>query len=216
MNEDQECPICSYISSAKIYSNATSQDYWFCTNCYLIWLDASYFLNAENESARYQLHNNSINESGYVNFLENAIRPTLPFISTKNIGLDFGCGPSPVLAQILKQKNIPCYYYDPFFFPDMPEINTFDFIFATECFEHFYHPKKTIDKIISLLSQNGILTIMTEMWLDKSHFSNWYYTKDPTHVCFFHQKTFDFLAQLYHLQYLYNNQKRILIFKKTE
>lgn len=210
------CPLCFTPSKQRIYSNVVQKEYTLCSHCFLIWISPDLYLDPKDEKARYALHNNTIEAKGYVDFLEKAILPTLPFINSHDIGLDFGCGPDSVLAKLLHRRNIKCHYYDPYFFPELPNIATYDFMFATECFEHFYYPKTTIDKIFSLLHPQSIFTVMTELWQDENHFSNWYYTKDPTHVCFYHAKTFDYIAQTYHLQYLYNNHKRVIVFKKIK
>jgi hypothetical protein len=37
--------------------------------------------------------------------------------------------------------------------------------------------------------------VMTKRVLSKTRFDSWHYKNDPTHVCFFSESTFEFLAQ---------------------
>lgn len=55
---------------------------------------------------------------------------------------------------------------------------------------------------------------MTEHWQTESHFANWYYPKDPTHVCFYNSKTFELIATTFEFNLLYNDTKRVVILQK--
>ena len=82
-------------------------------------------------------------------------------------GLDFGAGPTsdgrPVLCEILKEAGFECLPYDPYFFPKMPE-GAFDFIAASETFEHLRHPREEIEQIYENLKPGGLLGVMTAFW----------------------------------------------------
>ena len=71
--------------------------------------------SAEEEEYRYAQHNNSDDCPGYRDFLNQALEPTLPYLDFGMEGLDFGCGPNPVLARMLDEAGYSCTYYDPFF-----------------------------------------------------------------------------------------------------
>src|SRR5690606_29451105 len=43
----------------------------------------------------------------------------------------------------------------------------------------------------------GLLAVMTSFQTDDNHFANWYYRRDPTHVVFYRESTFHYLAQQY-------------------
>ena len=64
----------------------------------------------------YLKHNNSINDPNYKNFLLKLIEPVKDKISTSDIGLDYGCGFAPALANIFKSYGFKVELYDPFFF----------------------------------------------------------------------------------------------------
>ncbi|MCH8495322.1 MAG: class I SAM-dependent methyltransferase [Balneolales bacterium] len=127
--------------------------------------------------------------------------------------LDFGCGPGPVLSLILRENGIRCVNYDPIYYPDWPE-TTFNLIFSTETFEHFHQPGETISQINDLLQPGGILCVMTEQWTDISRFSSWSYTRDDTHVCFYHTDTFQWICEKFGYEILYNDRKRVIILQK--
>lgn len=207
------CPLCENIDNKHF--TVKGKKYFQCHKCGLTYLDAEFRLPPEEEQKRYSYHQNSIDNQGYVNFLNRIIEPALQFIPINNIGLDYGCGPNPVLSQILNNKGIKCSCYDPFFFPKVSLSNSYDFIFATECFEHFFSPKIEIEKISKLLVTNGILCIMTELASESTDFANWYYKNDPTHVCFYEQQTINYICNEYNFTEIYNDQKRTIILQKT-
>lgn len=164
---------------------------------------------------RYRQHNNGIQYEGYVTFLNKAIHPALKYLKPDMKGLDYGCGPEPTLSLLLKQEGYTCDDYDPFFFPDLDQNKQYDFIFATECFEHFFFPARDLQKINELLKDDGILVIMTELWQDIEKFKTWHYAKDATHVSFYHQRTFHYIAGKYGLTPLVADN-RVIIFQKNK
>jgi hypothetical protein len=86
--------------------------------------------------------------------------------------------------------------YDPFFFPnEFISSKEYDFISCTETVEHFFTPSKEFNTLNSLLKDKGWLGIMTSFMTKDKFFKNWYYRKDPTHVVFYCEKTFDVIAQ---------------------
>jgi SAM-dependent methyltransferase len=190
-----------------------SRVYRGCQKCRLIFAETRFLPSAESEKKRYLTHNNGIQHQGYVNFLNQAIEPALPLLTKGMHGLDFGCGPTPTLSVILEQQGYPCDNYDPFFFPEIPG-KEYGFIFATECFEHFFFPAKEIQCIKNLLKPNGILIIMTETWKSAEDFNNWHYANDSTHVSFYHDHTFDFIGREFGFEKLGTENERVIIFKK--
>ncbi len=86
---------------------------------------------------------------------DDAIDPALPYLTAGMTGLDYGCGPTPTLSVMLRREGIRCEDYDPFFVGH-PLQKTFDFVFSTEAFEHFFHPGREIRKIRALTPRQGI------------------------------------------------------------
>jgi SAM-dependent methyltransferase len=128
-------------------------------------------------------------------------------------GLDYGCGPQPTLSKILARFDLVCYDYDPLFDFEHP-YREYDFIFATECFEHFHLPGKEFNKIDGLLKPSGHLGIMTERWESLDRFDYWYYKNDPTHVSFFHDKTFSYISKEFGYKIKSADRNRVMVLQK--
>jgi SAM-dependent methyltransferase len=210
----QTCLLCNQPSVEILSPKKLSRTFFHCEVCQLIFVDSSQFIKKEEEKHRYAQHKNGIQYPGYVQFLNQALEPALPLLNNKMHGLDFGCGPNPTLSVLLGQHGIRCDDYDPLFFNNLPD-TAYDFIFATECFEHFFDPKKEILRIHELLKPQGLLVIMTEKWGILSDFPNWYYIKDVTHVCFFHSETMDYIANEFGFELLSSENPRVTIMRKN-
>lgn len=209
-----ECPLCSTTHSAQTFKSADNRLFYQCENCFLIFADKSFLPSSEKEKQRYDLHHNSIDDVEYVNFLNQAIHPALNFINSSNIGLDYGCGKNAVLSKLLVKYHIYCDNYDAFYFSELAD-KTYDFIFCTETAEHFFVPKNDFEKIVSNLKKGGYFILMTESWNLDIDFTSWYYARDYTHVSFYHQNTFNFIAQKFNLSIVFNDAKRVVIFIKN-
>ncbi len=208
------CPLCISDNINFFEKKVHTRRYHHCLDCDLIFIGKSDFPDVNSEKERYLLHNNSCNHEGYVRFLTQAIDLSLVFTTKDMKMLDYGCGPNPVLSEILVSHGFHCDVYDPFFFPEWPNMK-YEFIFATECFEHFFDPKTEIIKICGLLHKKGYLVVMTDFWKDVEQFSSWYYVRDFTHVSFYHEHTMKFIEKYYGLSIIYTDKQRLIIFRKT-
>lgn len=205
--------ICRLCHSEEVSITRNSVDtriYFLCHKCSLITTDEKHFPGREEEKARYLTHQNGLHSEGYVKFLYQAIDPALSFLNKDMAGLDYGCGHTPTLSRLLGSKGYQCEDYDPFFIDHRLD-KKFDFIFSTEVFEHFFYPSEEIEKIKKLLMENGILVIMTERWKDPDHFSKWCYTRDATHISFFHSGTFDFICSHFGFRKIFDDSERVII-----
>ena len=121
----KECPLCQ---SEQIAFFQT-EPFLRCEKCYLIFKDPSVHLSPEDEKKRYASHDNRIDNPGYVKFLTPALNEVLNRVPFPAKGLDYGCGPIPVLATLLRTKGYETTHYDPYFFPsDLNQPTAFDFI----------------------------------------------------------------------------------------
>ncbi|WKZ37134.1 MAG: class I SAM-dependent methyltransferase [Anaerolineales bacterium] len=208
------CPLCLASASITDVRGMDARRYHLCGNCLLIFADPSHHLSPAEEKARYETHNNSIEDGGYVQFLNRVIQPMLPYLHKDMRGLDYGSGPGPALSRLVRRQGIDCEDYDPFF-GDHPLHPPYDFVFSTECFEHFKNPQAEIQRVCDLLKPVGLLGIMTERWATLESFADWYYTQDPTHVSFYHANTFDFLCRRFGLTVLWQDGSRVVIFQRS-
>ena len=208
------CPLCRNVAPVPIEA-ADKREYLYCDHCRLISVPPSFHPDEEDARSYYLTHENGIQYPGYVAFLNRAIHPTLPFLPDKAEVLDFGCGPEPTLSILLEREGHFCRNYDPFFFPEMPP-GPFDAIFAIECFEHFADPRKEMQQITGLLKPGGLLTIMTILWLSPERFRNWHYTRDMTHISFYHSDTIGYLCKTFGFQVMETDNHRLFVLKKND
>lgn len=206
------CPLCHASGISGPLNGADRRRYHLCGSCQLIFADPSQHLSAEEARPRYALHRNSPDNPGYTQFLQRIIRPALPFLRPQMRGLDYGCGPGPTLSELLRQEGLRCEDYDPLFRPAALR-PPYDFIFSTECFEHFHQPGEEMAKLCGLLRPGGMLAVMTECWTDLEAFSCWYYTRDPTHTVFYHQETFAWISRRFGLTALPQQDARTHLFR---
>ncbi len=209
------CPLCYSKEPFETVKGIDKKDYCYCPVCQLIFLLPENFLTTEEEKDRYRYHNNGIQYPGYVKFLNQAIEPAMDYLQTGMECLDFGCGQEPTLSILVKRKGLHCDDYDPLFFPELPD-KKYDAIFATESFEHFYHPAKEIKTITSHLKESGYLIMMTQLWKGLERFHLWHYTNDDTHVVFYHNDTLRFIAEKFGLEIKQLINNRIIILQKTD
>ncbi|NMH60610.1 class I SAM-dependent methyltransferase [Alteromonas ponticola] len=189
------CPLCE-TDNTDFYYKDKKRAYWKCQHCDLVFVEKTALPSTSAELSEYQLHENNADDDGYKNFLSRLAIPLLSILAPQQRGLDFGCGPSPVLAQLLDEAGHQMTVYDPFFEPDESALEgNYDFITCTEAIEHFHQPRNELDLLNRLLKRKGYLAIMTKRVIDKTRFANWHYKNDPTHVSFFSDKTFAFIAQ---------------------
>jgi len=208
------CPLCLSESISGETAGPLGQQVFQCGNCQLAYTKPDFYPDFESERERYTQHNNNPEDERYRSFLNRTVLPALPYLSPGMKALDYGCGPGPTIQVLLQEKGIPCTNYDPIFYPEFPQTR-FDAIFATECIEHFHQPDIDFQKMCGLLKTGGLLAIMTHPYRKLEDFPSWYYAKDPTHVVFYHQKTFAFIENKFGLDLLATPEERVYIFRKT-
>lgn len=206
------CPLCKGEKREAI-SGPDRRDFFWCPHCQLIASPPRDHLNMAEARQRYSQHRNGPEFPGYVDFLNQIITPTLPYLDPAMRGIDYGCGPNPTLSHLLRQQGLRCDDYDLIFFPDVPT-PPYDFIFSTECFEHFAAPHADIAQLVQLLKSGGYLAIMTLLWTTHEDFPTWFYARDPTHLCFYHAETLDWMSRAFGLQPIWSDQTRCFLFQK--
>ncbi|NBX77490.1 MAG: class I SAM-dependent methyltransferase [Proteobacteria bacterium] len=193
MNSQQKCPLCSKLG---FFSQVTNLKRVFhrCPSCDLLFVDPSQILSQEEEKKRYESHNNDIEDIRYQDFLRPLFRVILEAVPKNSKGLDFGAGPGPALSEMLKKKDFEIELYDPFFWPNENALNTqYDFVFASEVVEHFSNPNREFRLLRSLLKPKGKLFLMTLLYGPEIDLTQWYYLKDPTHICAYSKNTFNWI-----------------------
>jgi 2-polyprenyl-3-methyl-5-hydroxy-6-metoxy-1,4-benzoquinol methylase len=194
--------------------NQIDDFYFRCSTCDAFVKNSEFYVNYQQEKERYEAHNNDINDVRYQQFTAPITNFILENYTPNKLGLDFGCGTGPVISRQLQKQDFNVKLYDPFFYPDKTYLNfQYDYIFSCEVFEHFYHPKLEIEKLLNNLKPFGKLLIMTHQYNGVIAFSKWYYRKDPTHVFIYTSKTFAYIAKKYQLSIEFQNNRFIILQK---
>ena len=192
--------------------------YHHCSSCEYIFKDPQYYLDLSVQKSRYDLHDNDVNSIGYQAYFNRFLSFLLPWLETKpSCALDFGCGRTSLLAELLGNDGIACDAYDPIYHPHTLEKNKkYDLIVSTEVFEHLHSPKEVFSSLVDMLNSGGYLAIQTQFHSnDVEAFKKWYYHQDPTHIVFFRAKTFEVLAQEFGCEYIVSNGVNMVLLRKV-
>lgn len=192
--EDRRCIVCGTFS-AKFFVSVDGNAYKRCGTCQATFLNPAQRLSIEDEHAHYRLHRNEPSDKNYRRFLSKLALPLLQRLPPQVKGLDYGCGPGPGLACMLREAGHRMRLFDPLFFPDPETLeNKYDFITCTETVEHFHRPTEEFNRFDRMLRPGGWLALMTCFQTDDDRFAAWHYRRDPTHVVFFRDVTLHHIA----------------------
>lgn len=208
-----KCPLCN-TNTKSFFHPTKDMSFYKCPNCELVIKHKKHFIHADDEKKRYETHNNSINDLGYVNFLQSFIDYAIsPFLSCGSI-IDYGSGPVPVMQELLIQQGYEVDIYDPFFQPVLSN-KIYDMLISTEVLEHIHDPLKSlqdIDRLVKPLGYIGFMTLFQPK--EKDQFFNWFYIRDETHVMFYTPKTCEIIAHIMSWELIKHNDNRMVIFRK--
>jgi len=197
-----QCVVCES-ATCSFFLTVEQRDYWRCPECLATFLDASQLPSRDVELEHYRLHRNDPDDAGYRTFLDRVAQPLLTRLSPGCRGLDFGCGPGPVLAAMLREAGHSVVLFDPFFQPDRLVLDDrFDFITCTEVAEHFHRPAESFRQLDAMLKPGAWLAVMTTLQADDARFANWHYRRDPTHVVFYREVTLQTIARRFGWDYV--------------
>lgn len=214
------CSICNSKTKTVKHSK-TSVLFHECPTCQLITRELSDYFSHQEEVERYLQHQNSIDDSSYQNYFVQFIVETKLLENKDNRivnGLDFGSGPTPVLAHVLTHNyQVNMDIYDPIFSPNpVYENKLYDFITCTEVIEHIKNPLETFNLFNKLLVPNGLLAIMTQFHPNHENlFLDWFYIRDRSHISFFTLRTVETLAAKTGFTLAWMNQKNCVTLIKN-
>jgi len=228
--KNSSCPLCSllcadtgFASTQKpadihYYARDKKREYYQCNRCSLVFVPPSFHLSSEQEKAEYDLHQNRVEDKAYQGFLNRLLKPLLSLFQQSDYAqlatskpeqvqcLDFGCGPGPALAMLLRQQGYSVNIYDKFYAEDKSVISEtfkcrYTLITMTEVAEHLDRPDEIWRLLDSLLAPGGHLGVMTKLVQSPEAFSKWHYKNDPTHISFYTKETLLFIAEQLNLDF---------------
>lgn len=204
------CILCSFLST-DFEANS-----FRCPHCKIVFKNPISFLNEKEDETRYRFHQNTIDNVGYVNFLNKVVSPLKPLLPKKFVGLDFGCGPGPTLFLLLEKLGGKVFNYDLIFYPDKNLLvaESYELVVTTEVVEHFKTPHDDFKLLMSLVKKNGLIAFMTQLYCPSINYKTWWYKEDPTHVVFYQKETFEYLARKYQMEIIYSDEKSVIIMKR--
>lgn len=210
------CKICNSESSI-LYDRQFDINYYHCKNCDFIFIHPDCLVSKQEELRIYEQHNNSLNNASYVAMLKGFIdRAVTPYsLNTKNI-LDFGSGPQPILAHLLKEKGYEVDIYDLYYSPEKIYLDrVYDLITITEVIEHLQNPVEILETLYKRLKPSGIMAITTLYHPNDSElFQNWWYRRDKTHISFYSHDTMKYLANKFKMKILLLEPKNLCVLQK--
>ncbi|MTJ01729.1 class I SAM-dependent methyltransferase [Idiomarina piscisalsi] len=208
------CTLCH--APATFFCEDKKRPYFRCTECDLVFAAPNSYLSDNDEKAIYDFHENDPNDDRYRQFLNQLATPLLGKLSAGMEGLDFGCGPGPVLNLMMEEHGMSMSVYDIYYVPDKNKVaRQYDFVTSTEVVEHFYKPSEAWPQLVDLVKRGGWLGIMTSMFTRElpQLFKQWQYKNDPTHVSFYSPKTMHWIAKQFELE-IEIVSNRIILFQR--
>jgi hypothetical protein len=186
----------------EFYAKDHKRQYLACQLCHLVFVQARYRLSPQSEKAEYDKHQNNEQDEGYRRFLARTTKPLFKQLAQQaNLnkppqGLDFGCGPGPAIKTMAAEAGYLVENYDLYYF-NQPELlqKRYDFITMTEVIEHIASPANLLNQLDTLLNPQAILAVMTKRVTSLEAFENWHYKNDPTHICFYSNASFEWIAR---------------------
>lgn len=188
------CRLCGAAVVAFL-SAPDGRNYQRCPRCAVTQLDARQLPLPAEEHAHYRLHQNDPADPDYRRFVARLAVPLGDQLAPRAEGLDFGCGPGSALAALLREAGHGITLYDPLFAPHSEALaRDYDFVACSEVAEHLHDPAAEFARLDRLLRPGGWLAVMTCFQVDDGAFAGWHYRRDPTHVVFYREESFAWLA----------------------
>ncbi len=211
------CKICNS-PTITFYDNIMKSNFFHCSSCEFIFKDATSYVSTERELQQYENHNNSFESPGYVQMFQDFMDVTIaPYRHEIKTALEFGSGPGPVLAELLKREGFEVDLYDKYFSPEKVYKNKqYDLITSTEVIEHIDNTLELFSFFKTHLKSGGYLALMTQFHDNTQEgFLKWWYRKDPTHITFYRPHTFKVLAEKFDFTLLnFDHKKTVLLQRK--
>ena len=188
------CILCSGSTVLFFQDASTRKKYLKCDLCDLVFMLPTDRLSFPEEKQRYLTHKNSFEDVEYSKYIMPIFEFVLKNMSRQSKGLDYGCGSVPMITHLLNQQGFELSTYDPFFKNEPRALEQFyDYVVSIEVIEHFHYPANEFAQFFKLLKKFGFVAMMSSPLDKKIDFGRWHYRRDLTHVCFYSEKTFQWI-----------------------
>lgn len=207
------CKLCGS-EKVSVYAGNKKREFIRCSSCELVFVPDQYYLTIDQERKRYDLHDNSIENKGYLEFLDKIVTIITHSFPQDSTILDFGSGANAVLEGILGNKGFHCDSFDPLFnLRCNNDTLIYDIIVVCEVIEHLRLLQNELSFIKQRLKPDGIVIIRTQLYPDADKFLNWWYIQDLTHINFFSPVTITFVASLLNRTVSFTSEKDVFLLK---
>lgn len=188
------------------------KEFVHCPSCGLVFVPHEYWISLEDERARYDQHDNTEANQGYVRFLTEVADVVGTICHRGARVLDFGCGENAVLTRLLRGRGFDCVAYDPIYsLGEAALAARYDVIVVCEVIEHLRDLRKEIISLGKCLSRGGCTLIRTQAYPQVAEVPSWWYARDATHLNFFAERTLEFAAGLCGSRCLRTNEPDIFV-----
>ncbi len=209
-----ECPLCD--ARARRTAVVDGRPLLDCEDCGLLAVPRPWHVSPEEEHRRYLLHRNSLDNEGYRRLLEDIVktlRRVLPPEGAPRV-VDYGSGPTPALVSLLRAAGYTACGYDPFFEPLPLRLGAADAVVSVETFEHFRMPRDEVPRVLACLRPHGWLVVRTALRDAAPPPERWHYVRDETHVAFYAQRTFAWMAERWGLRLVWTDGIRLIVLQR--
>jgi SAM-dependent methyltransferase len=167
-----------------------------CPSCGLVFVPELEWLSQAAERARYDKHDNTPGNAGYVDFLSEVVAALRKLRQPPARVLDFGCGEHAVLCALLGEAGYTATGYDPAYASHATLDGTFDVVVLCEVIEHLRDLRGELASIARHLGPGSQVLVRTRLHPSLQGMADWWYGRDPTHINFFAEPTFAVVARL--------------------
>ncbi|MGX9461778.1 class I SAM-dependent methyltransferase [Shewanella sp. A14] len=210
-----QCPLCSH--PADFFVQDKKRAFYACPQCSLVFASPNSHVMPNVERQRYGRAQKIVKQKQLSQF----VLPLLKQISQQKTGMLHGLNFGRVLdlqsQQTIADAGHQVNQYDPFFAADQSVLKQrYDFVCCYRVFEHFRHPHREWRLLNQLIKPSGWLAISTPLLTDKTTFEKWHYKNNPTHVSFYQQVTFEYLALNSDFELLFASKDLVLMQKSSK
>ena len=189
------------------------RSFLYCNDCGLIFVPPYDHVSLSEERLRYDKHNNTVNNKGYVKFLDEIVKTVEQHAEKESDILDFGCGSSAVLVHLLQKRGYRCAGYDPLYKKVCDQVDSgFDIVILCEVIEHLRAIDTELDFIKTMLKPRSKVIVRTQLYKTPDSIRDWWYARDFTHINFFSKKSMELAGLKIGLELVSVHNEDIFIF----